>query len=107
MTVAAKMSVNVWIASIFWASKQVKGTDDVVLVRALVRRLAASVAVSTENTAGMAPLWSKNILFLMCSLPVSLSHRCGIIASGVVPFQCTNIPFHGSLKFASAVASQG
>ena len=58
--VAAKMSDSCRMASMVWELKQAKGTAGAGFARASARRLAASVAASTEEMAGMAPLCGKN-----------------------------------------------
>ena len=105
--VAATISAIFWIVSIVWVPKRSKGAASAGLVRALVRRLDASVAASVEDIAGMALLLGKTLLLLLCALPVYLAHRCGSIGSGVGSCQCTALPCHEIPKFASAVAFYG
>ena len=105
--VAAKMSANCQMESIVWVPKQAKGEAGAGLARVLERRLAESVAASAEDIAGMAPLWGKTLLFLLCALPVSPGYICSRIGSGVGPCQCNTLPCHGSPMFESAAVSRG
>ena len=105
--VAVKICANFRISYMFWASKQVKGAASVGLSRALARRLAASVATSTDDIAGIALLWGRALLFFLCALPMSLAYICVIIGSGVGVCRCTTLPCHGSTKFSSDVVSHG
>ena len=50
------MSANFRIASLVWAPKRSKGAAGAGLKRESARRLAASVAASTEDIAGMGLL---------------------------------------------------
>ena len=53
---AAKMSSSFRMASMVWVPKRAKGAAGAGFARASARRLAASVATSVEDMAGMAPL---------------------------------------------------
>ena len=58
--VAGNMSASCRMASMVWASKRAKVVAGAGFVRASERRLAASVAASAEDMAGMAQLWGEN-----------------------------------------------
>ena len=53
--VAANMLASFRMASMVWAPKRAKGAAGAGFARASAMRLAASVAVSVEDMAGMAP----------------------------------------------------
>ena len=55
--VAGNISASCRMASMVWAPKQAKGAAGAGFARGSDRRLAVSVSVSTEDMAGMAPLW--------------------------------------------------
>ena len=57
--VVANMSASFRMASMVWAPKRAKGTAIAGFARASARRLAASLAASAEDMAGMAPLCGK------------------------------------------------
>ena len=52
----ANVSASCWMASMVWAPKRAKGAAGAGFSRASARHLAALVAASTEEMAGMAPL---------------------------------------------------
>ena len=54
--VASKMLASCRMASMVWVPKWVKGAAGAGFARASARRLAASVAASSEDISGMAPL---------------------------------------------------
>ena len=58
--VVAKMSASCRMASMVWAPNQAKGAAGAGVARASAMRLDASVAASTEDMAGVAPLCGKN-----------------------------------------------
>ena len=58
--VAAKMLVSYRMASMVWAPKRSNGAAGARIARASAGRLAASVAASGEDMAGMAPLCGGN-----------------------------------------------
>ena len=105
--VAKKMSTDCQMAYMVWAPKQAKGAAGVGLARASVRCLAASMAASAEDIAGMALLWRKALLFWLCFLPVYPEHRCNRIGSGVGTCQSTVFTFHGSPVCISAAVFCG
>ena len=58
--VVANMSASFRMASMVWAPKRAKGAAGAGFARASARRLVASVDVSAEDMAGMAPFCGKN-----------------------------------------------
>ena len=71
--VVSKMSAIFRMAYMVWEKKRAKGAAGAGFVRESTRRLAASVAVSTDDMDGMAPLWEKNrTVLVMCSHRVSI-----------------------------------
>ena len=67
--VIAKMSASCGMASIIWAPKRAKGAVGAGFARAEARCLAASVAASAEDMAGIAPLCGENRTFLVIHSP--------------------------------------
>ena len=67
--VVANTSASCRMVSMIWAPKQENGTADAGFAMASARRLAASVAVSAEDMAGMEPLWGKNWTVLVMHSP--------------------------------------
>ena len=67
--VVANMSASFRMAYMVWAPKWAKGAAGTWFARASTRRLAASVAVSLEDMAGMAPLCGKNLTVLVMRYP--------------------------------------
>ena len=68
-TVAAKILASFRMASMIWVPKRAKGAASAGFARAPARRLAASVAASTEDMAGMVALWGKNRTVLVIRSP--------------------------------------
>ena len=67
--VAANMLASFRMESIVGAPKREKGAAGAGFARASARRLAASVAASAEDMAGMAPLWGGNWKVLVIRSP--------------------------------------
>ena len=58
--VAENMSASCRMSSMVWAPKRANGAAGAGFARASARRLAASMAASAEDMAGMVPLCGKN-----------------------------------------------
>ena len=68
-SVVENMLASFRMASMVWAPKRAKGEAGAGFARVSARCLAASVAVSAEDMAGMAPLWGKNWKVLVMRYP--------------------------------------
>ena len=87
---AAKMLASCWIASMVWVPKQAKGVAGAGFVMSSARHLAASMAASTEDIAGMALLGGGGLYSFGDVLSLCLRY-VNVVAS-LVEWGCADAP---------------
>ena len=85
--------------------KREKGAAGAGLESALARRLAVSVATSSEEMSGMAPLWKKKLYCFGCALLPCLRNVNAV--SSVVEWGRADVPIFLAMEFPCVPLLQG